>query len=106
MCQTTNKYPAECCVCKARLAPGDAVVGTKAGDWLWLCQACRDASPMHPPLKIIEAYYAQFSDEAGGPGDERDHEDFRIGERLVEAKRIDSYAGPFGEEITRERRAP
>jgi hypothetical protein len=36
------------------------------------------------PRKILEAYLASFSDDAGGPDDERDHEDFDIADALAE----------------------
>ena len=102
MCET-NKFAAKCQVCGEPVPPGKAVFGVKVGgEWSWLCGPCRAAAPGHEPWKIIEAYLYQFDDSAGGPDDERDHEDFRIGDYLVADGRIAEYAGPFGQVVTKE----
>ena len=93
MIRETENDPS-CCICKTSIGPDDARYEVDPD--LILCGPCRDAAPGHEPRKIAEAYFAQFAEEAGGPEDERDHEDFRIGEYLVTDGRIPDYLGPFG----------
>lgn len=92
----------DCCVCKQEIPGEPAWEERIEGDDYALCQACRDACPAHEPRKIVEAYYAQFSDDAGGWDDDRDHEDFRVGRYLVADGRIAEYLGPFGDVMTKD----
>jgi len=91
----------KCCVCKDPIAGEPAWEAEIEGDTYRLCRACRDACPAHEPRKIVEAFYAQFDDAAGGWDDDRDHEDFRIGRYLVVDGRIPEHLGPFGEMMTK-----
>ena len=91
MCET-NRFPAKCQICAEPIAAGEAAGGLKAGTWCWICKAC-SAAAGGPPLKVLEAFLLSFSDEAGGPEDERDHEDFYICDALAE--RLKSLGKPF-----------
>jgi len=80
----TNKYHTECCICKAGLEAGKAADLVKYGSaWEAICPDCLKASGARSGRTAIFAYFAQWSDLAGGPEDDRTSEEVAIAERLA-----------------------